>query len=204
MNYNDAMTFLLALLLCAAPASAAARRVPAPKPAADKTTVELAEYFLKVPTSEADPKLVDPFLAVDAAALPPRLRVKARAKQIEIRALIKVHDARKKGIIVQRPAGCTADSFIKPFSDETPYRIAGYVPITEDEERFVMKQTRCQEEDLGCEFSLTIFWDRGSKKPRRLALHEKDPLMAIVARYRGGDSGGQTRFFGTGLFCPRK
>ena len=210
MNYNRAMAFLLALLLVvpARPAAAAPRRRKAAETGAaagtaDKTTVELVEYFLKVPTSDANPELVDPFLAVKTETLPARLRGKARAKQIEIRALIKVHDAKKKGMIVQRPAGCTMDSFVRPFSDEYAYRIAHYVPITEDEELYLLKQTGCVETDLGCEFSLTIFHDAGSTRPRRLMLHESDPLMGIVARYREHGSGG-TRFFGTGLFCPKQ
>jgi hypothetical protein len=200
MKTMTATTLLLALLLAAAPAPA---RAAAKSGTADKTTLELVGYFLKVPTAQASPKLIQPFLAVDVDTLPPRLRRKTRAKQIQIRTLIKVHDARKKGMIVQPAAGCTLDSIVRPTSDETAYMLAGFQFITEDEEHFVLQQTKCQEEDLGCEFSLVIFHDAGSKKPRKLALHVRDPLMGLVARYREKGSG-STHFFGSSLFCPSK
>ena len=65
-----------------------------------------------------------------------------------------------------------------------------------------MKSTKCTEHDLMCEFTLRIIIEKykvGKKKfkRRRLFLHGKDPLMALVGRYRQGGKG-PNKFFGVG------
>ncbi len=194
MNYNIvAMRTLLALLLLLAAAPSRA----ADPVAADSSTVRLADYFVQTPINEADPKLVSPFLALDAQTLPKRLREKARAKQLAIQALLKLHDTKKKGNWLQPVGGCTAESFVKPLKDIPAYAMAGYVPITEEELKYIMHKTNCTELDLGCQFTFTIFYDK--KKPRKLMLHQNDPIDALAAESHGPH--GQTNFFGVGLTC---
>jgi hypothetical protein len=199
MNYNDPMkrAILLSLLLAAVPAFAADKKVD-DAGTADATTVRLAEYFLKTDLGAADPKLVSPFLAVDPATLPKRLRVKTAAKQIEIHSLLKLHDTKKKGNWLQEAdKGCQLTDIVKPLKDIPIFQLAEFVDITEEEEQFTMQRTKCTELDLGCQFTLIIFFDKG--KPRRLMLQKKDPLFAIIAQSHG--KGGQTNFFGAGLSC---
>lgn len=201
MNYNKKMMILLsAFLLLAGPARAAeakagaAAAAPAP---ADKTTIQLAEYFLKVNLPDANPKLIDPFLAVNVETLPKRLREKAAAKQIEITQILRVTRVKKRGIFVQPTQGCQESSFIKPLGMASSFPDPGYETVTEDELKYVMDSTKCTEIDLGCRFSLLIFFQKG--KDRVLKFNAVDPLMAKVAEYRGG--GGTSHLFGMGYSC---
>jgi hypothetical protein len=187
---------LLSLLLAAAPLRAEGKKT-ADSGTADATAVQLADYFVKTDVADANPKLVEPFLAIDAATLPKRLREKAAAKQVEIRTLLKLHDTKKKGNWVQPVDGCKITDIVKPLKDIPIYKLAEFVELKEDEEQFVMSKTNCTELNMGCEFSLIIFFEKG--KPRQLMLQGKDPLWAIVAQMHG--KGGQTNFFGTGLSC---
>jgi hypothetical protein len=178
---------------------AGSARADAAKPAeADATTIQLVDYFLKTPTSDANPKFIESFLAVDTETLPKRQRAKAKSKQIEIQTLIKLHDTKKKGNWLQPAEGCTLASVVHPLSDAPAYQFAGYVDIDEDEARYVEAKTHCSELELACHFSLGIFFTKG--KPRRLMLSQKDPLMSMVAESHS-KTAGQTNFFGIGLSC---
>jgi hypothetical protein len=205
MNYNmtvkPALLVLAALLLCGAPSCAAPPKAKTNPVAAESRSVELAEYFLKVPTANADPKFVEPFLKIDPDKLPKRLRARTRAKQIDIRALIRIHETKKKGLFVM-PASCGLSTFVHPFSEEKSYAMAGYTPLTEDEERYLMDRTKCTEMDMGCEFTLEIFFDKNDKKKkRRLRMHWKDPMRALLIQYHNHDKTNQTNFFGASLTC---
>ncbi len=193
MNYNNARMTTAWIFLLAMSARAAA---PA-SVSADSATVKLAEYFVRTPVPDENPHLVEPFLAVNADTLPARLREKALARQLELRSLLRLHDTKKKGNWLQPASDCDMHSFIKHFHDMPAYQMAGYVPITEDEEKYIMGKTHCTELDMGCQFTLTIFYDKG--RPRRLMLHMNDPLDALAAESH--HPGGQTNFFGVGLTC---
>jgi hypothetical protein len=202
MNYNKRMGFLLAALLLAGPARAAEPKAGAASAdktgTADKSTIELVNYFLKVDLADANSKLIDPFLAVKTETLPKRLQGKAAAKQIEISALLRVHDIKKKGIFVQPTTeACSETSFVKPLAMAGMFPDPGYATVTEDELKYVMDQTKCSEEDLGCRFSMLIFFEK--KKDRIVKFNAVDPIMAKVAEYRG--KGGSTHFFGMGYSC---
>lgn len=183
----------LVLLLLAAPAGAV-------DPALER---QIVDTVIKVPTDAVDPRLIEPFLAVDPAAHPKAKRQKIRAKQIELRTLLKLHDTKKKGGILSPVPACTREKGFRPTSDLPAYRVAGFVDIEETERDELEKQTLCTEDDMVCQFSLTIFQDKGSKKPRLLTLNGKDPLMALVGAMRG-KAGGQTKFFGAGgITCSK-
>lgn len=177
----------LALALLAAPARAGD---------ADLTR-QIVDAVLKVPTSEVDPRLIEPFLAVDPATQPKAKRSRIVAKQIELKTLLKLHDTKKKGGILPPAVGCDQSKAVVPHSMLGAYQFAGYEEIFEEEQREIEKRTFCTETEQICQFSLMIFHDKGSKKPRRLMLHANDPLMGIVASIRG-KGGGQTKFFGLG------
>jgi|GEM_PF-2250668 len=209
MNYNNVMlpALLFSLLLAGAPARADDKKTP-DAGTADAATVRLVDYFLKTPPSSVDPKLVEPFLAVDPATLPANKVVKTRAKQDELRSILKVHERKKKGNWVT-PSSCPLSSFVKPLEDFASYGAAPdcrkqdkdyqWCEIDEDQELFIQHQTGCTLEDQGCEFTLLVFLDMAhKKKPRRLILNSHDPLTAIAVAAGGG---GQTKFFGTGLTC---
>ena len=199
MNYNKAMKLLLAaLLLLAVHPVRAAEDKDAKDPAgtADKTTVDLVQYFLKVPTERTETKLVDPFLAVKIETLPKKLQGRAEAKQVEIRGLLRMHEAKKQGSSVgATKEECSEKDFVKPLKSMGFYQ--GYEPVTEDELKYVMDNTRCTEIDLGCRFTMLIFFEK--KKDRVVKFLAADPIMALVAQSHGG--GGGSHLFGSGLNC---
>ncbi len=197
------IVLLAAFLLAAGPARAASPQTDAATStatvktaAADKSTLDLVNYFLKGELSEANPKLVAPFLAVNIETLPKKLRNKTAARQVEVTALLRIHDTKKKGIFVQPAENCSAKDFVKPLSLAPAF--SGYVEVTEDELRYIQDKTKCTEIDLGCKFSLLIFFEK--KKDRILKFHPNDPNTALVAEYRD-KKGGNTHFFGMGYNC---
>lgn len=185
-----------ALVLFSGMASAADGKSATEK-SAGQTNLQLVEYFLTVPVADANPTLVEPFLAVDPASLPKTLRRKTEARQIEIRTLIKLHETKKKGSLIPTSEECTGKEMVLPLDRADFYASFGYEEVAEDELQYVMHKTQCTELDLGCRFSLKIFFKR--KKPRRLMFYAADPIMALVAEYRG--KAGSTKFFGIGLTC---
>jgi hypothetical protein len=202
MNYNKPMTILLAaFLLLAGPVRAADPKPDAPADltgTADKHTVDLVGYFLKVELADASPKLIDPFLAVKTETLPKKMQGKAAAKQVEISAVLRLHDVKKKGIFVNPPGEqCDETSFVKPLSLASLFPDPGYETVTEDELKYVIEQTKCTEIDLGCRFSMLIFFEK--KKDRIVKFNAMDPIMAKVAEYRG--HGGTSHLFGMGYSC---
>ena len=190
-----------AILIAVVPARAADPAPDAKAPAvaaADKDTVDLVNYFLKVELADANPKLIDPFLAVKTETLPKKLQNRAAAKQIEVSAILRIHDTKKKGIFVQPTAEiCSETSFVKPLSMASFFPSPGYEEVTEDELKYVMDNTKCTEVDLGCRFSMLIFYEK--KKDRIVKFNAADPIMAKVAEFRG--KGGSTHFFGGGYSC---
>jgi hypothetical protein len=193
------VTLFAAFLLLAGPARAAdpkpdaAAAEPAP---ADKDTIDLVNYFLKVELADANPKLIDPFLAVKIETLPKKLRNKAAAKQVEVNALLRLHNVKKKGIFVQQPTEeCSEKDFVKPLSMAGFFN--GYEEVSDDDLKCVMDQTKCTEIDLGCRFSMLIFFEK--KKDRIVKFNAADPIMAIVAGCRG--KAGTTHFFGMSYTC---
>ncbi|MFI5362849.1 MAG: hypothetical protein ACHQ49_12825 [Elusimicrobiota bacterium] len=186
---------LAAFLMMGGPAMAADAKADAAA-TADKGTIDLVNYFLKVDLADANTKLVDEFLAVKTDTLPKKLRGKAAAKQIEITALLRIHDVKKKGIFVQQPAQeCNEKDFVKPLSMAGFFY--GYEVVNEDELKYVMDKTKCTEIDLGCRFSMLIFFEK--KKDRVIKFNANDPIMALVAESHAG--GGTTKFFGMGFTC---
>lgn len=216
LSYNEIVNrgscLLLAALLLgwsgAAPAWAkkAKAAAPADMGTADADTMKLVETFLSRPTAELPPEAVPPFLAVDPATLPARLREKYRAKRYELLALKKTLEGRQKPPLRRLGKEEKAACDIKR---ESPQFLAlmkqtGFAPITEDEEAFVMEKTKCSECELQEEFSLQIVDVLSAKKgqpaTRYLLLIDNDPLWALVGLYRQGRTNTTgTSFFGIGM-----
>ncbi|MDD5657739.1 MAG: hypothetical protein PHF00_10855 [Elusimicrobia bacterium] len=182
-------------LLLALPARAAE---PAAK-ALDDDTLAMVRAFLKTPTSDLPAEHVPRFLEVDPQALPPKLRRPFRAKRLELYTLKQIADGKRRGSIRMPEADCLVPK------DATSAEVgilgmAGYVEITDDDELFLMRQTKCTEHDLMCEFSLRVVLDKENKiNRRRLFLHVKDPMMGLVGMRRAYGSVRQTNFFGAGF-----
>jgi hypothetical protein len=195
------MRLLLAAFLLAAAPSWAADTAPAAAAVApaDATTLRIVDVVLKNEISDVDPRLIEPFLAIKPESLPVKLRKKVQSRQIEISSLLKLHDTKKKGSLIQPAQDCSEKDFVGPLSSEGIYKNAGYAEINEDELKYVMEKTKCTELDLGCHFTFKIFFTK--PKPRVLMFHEKDPLMAMVAQSHGEGAGGNSHFFGIGLTC---
>ncbi|MBI5241330.1 MAG: hypothetical protein HY926_12730 [Elusimicrobia bacterium] len=198
-----------ALLILSLPAAAwagALAELKAEAPAADDK-VKLVQAFLDMPTAELPADLVPEFLAVDPATLPEKLREPFAAKRLELYALKQIVGGKKRGAVRMPEENCAIEKEAKADSARI-LMMAGFGPITEDEERFVMDKTNCTERDLMCEFSLQIVGVKAAKKKpahRLLFLHLRDPLMALVGQYREMGRVKQTNFFGIGgpVCAPR-
>ena len=71
-----------------------------------------------------------------------------------------------------------------------------------DEERYLMNRTKCTELDMGCEFTLEIFFDKNDKRKKRpLRMHVKDPMRALLIQSHAHAKTNQTNFFGASLTC---
>lgn len=178
----------MALLLCLASVPVLAED--------EATELKLVEYILKTPTSEANPALVAPFMRLDTAKLPKKLRDKAKAKQLEIEGAVKIFKGKKKGPF-RYPEACV----IKRYEGSEGIRIMGLiignVEIETEEEEYIEKKANCTEDQLLCEFSLNIVLIKRKDKPplKRYYLLDTDPLMAFVAEKRGGGASNGNRYF---------
>ncbi|MEK7234470.1 MAG: hypothetical protein AAB268_11685 [Elusimicrobiota bacterium] len=182
----------LALIACLAGFAAAADS-PGPN---EQTRIKAVEYMLKTPLNEADPTVVAGFMAIDTATLPMRLKDKARGKQMEIDAVVKIHKGKKKGPF-RFPAACQPKRYSGAEGVRVMSMIIGNVEIEPEEEEYIEKKTDCTEDQLLCEFSLNVVvMPRPGKPPlRRFFLMEQDPLMAFVAEKRGGGASVGNKYF---------
>lgn len=172
-----------ALILCASLFAGAAE----PSGPDEKTRVKMAEYMLKTPLNEADPGLVSGFMKLDMEALPVKLRERARAKQMEIDAVVKIHAGKKKGPF-RFPAACEVKRYEGAQGLRVMRMILGNAEIEADEEAYVETKANCTESQLICEFSLNVVTIQRKGKPplKHYFVMETDPLMALVAEKRAG------------------
>ncbi len=179
----------LALLLCLA--------FPAHAEGPDEATrIKIAEYMLKTPMSEADPTLVSGFMKLDTVTLPKKIRDKARAKQMEIDAVVKIHNGKKKGPF-RFPVSCQPKMYEGEEGLRTMKMIFGNEEIAQEEEEYIERKTNCSELDLMCEFSLNIVLIKRPGKPtlKRYFLMDTDPIFALVAEKRGGGASAGNKYF---------
>lgn len=164
--------------------------------AADEGSVKLAKRVVAADIDKIDPKDVDQFLALKPETLPADLRDKVVGRQVEINALIRLHGEKKRGAFVT-PEACDLGQHIHPFKDLWIYIMMHYEQVTEEELKLLENRTRCTQDDFICRFTLEIFYEKNSKKPRELYFNENDIMMAFVAAIRGKNGTG-TNFFGMG------
>ncbi|HVE11822.1 MAG TPA: hypothetical protein VNI01_00390 [Elusimicrobiota bacterium] len=193
------MPLILAALL-AASAAAAPAKAPPKVPPADADTVKLVEYVLRTPTNELAPETVPPFLEIDPASLPERLRDRYSGKRVELETLAKLSEGKKKPFI--RRLGNDAEARCDYEEDDGRklgiYRSVGFEEIYEDEVVKLSDRTKCTTCEMQEEFTLRmlIVKKKGEKQPtKHYLLHAKDPLFAIVGAIRQGIGTG-TNFFG--------
>ncbi len=162
----------------------------------EETKIKMVEYMLKTPMNEADPTLVSGFMKIDAATLPKKLRDKARGKQMEIDAVVKIHKGKKKGPF-RFPAACVIKRYEGPEGIRIMNYIIGNTEIAIEEEEYIEQKGNCTEDQLLCEFSLNIVMMKRPGKPplKRYFLMEQDPLMAFVAEKRGGGASAGNQYF---------
>ncbi|MDE2291240.1 MAG: hypothetical protein KGL53_04085 [Elusimicrobia bacterium] len=198
------MKALLLVGLLAAPAAAA--KAKAAKGSASADDKKLVDYFIKTPTGDLNPSLIPRFMALDLSKLDPKRRDAAGAKRDELDALRRIAEGKTKPPI--RRAGkkpivtCGFETGSRRKLDML--ESVGFTPITEDEENFLEKKTKCSMCELTQEFTLTRYVipaQKAAKRPeeRYYLLNGSDPLMALVGQYRRGAHGG-TDFFGVGFF----
>ena len=207
-----AIAMLTALLILCLPAAARAAGEATPPakagtPAA-KDTVELVQAFLDTPTTELPPDFIPEFLAVNPDVLPKKLQQPFLAKRLELYTLKQIVGGKKKGVVRMPEENC---SIVKEAKGDSAgvLQMAGFEPITEDEELWLMKQTKCTEHDLMCEFTLQVVIAKTKKTGyarKFLFLHPKDPIFALVEQYRQVGRIKQTNFFGIGtpMCAPRQ
>jgi len=180
---------LLLVFLCLA--------VPAFADGPDEATkIKMVEYMLKTPMNEANPDLVAGFMKLDPETLPKKLRDKARGKQMEIDAIVKLHKGKKKGPF-RFPVACEIKRYEGPEGIRIMNYIIGNEEIAWEEEEYIEKKANCTEEQLICEFSLNIVLMKRKDKPplKRYFLMGQDPLMALVAEKRAGGASAGNAYF---------
>ena len=173
----------------------------------DPDTLAMVKAFLKMPTDQLPAEHIPKFLAVDPDSLPVNLRERFLAKKVELYSLKQIADGNKRGSVRMPQEDCAVSKDARSPIVKL-LRMAGYLDITEDEEKFVMDHTHCTEHDLMCEFTLQVVAEPVGKKKevrRKLLLHVRDPLMTLVGQYRDQGREKQTNFFGMmGASCaPR-
>jgi len=198
LSFRRDVAIVLTAFLAATTAAAAPSE---PVSSADETTIQVVDYVLRTPTTDLDPKLANAFLDVDIETLPKKKREKARARQLELQTLMKIGKGKKKGGIRWIAPDSCKPKYYGP-GDVGPLGMAGFYEIAEDEADFLGRKTQCSEAELMCEFSLSIILTPRKKGPpaKRFFLHERDPIGALLAEYRNPKIGGQTAFFGNGIF----
>jgi hypothetical protein len=187
-------------LLSAALLSGAAAAAPA-----DADTVKMVEFFIKAPVESLPAEHVDEFLAVDPDSLSKTLRTKFKAKRLELYTLKVLAHRKKYGTIISAEENCEVPHEAKSGEIDLLKRV-GYQEITEDEEQWVQRKTKCSERKMLCEFTLQIVDDSGGPKNkkrvrRRYFLYCKnacDPLYVLIGAHRAQADGKQTDFFGVG------
>lgn len=198
---------LTAALLMPSLVWSAKAKPAAPKEAAPANDDEkLVDYVTKTDTGSLDPKAIPRFMELDLAAMSPGRQAAAKAKRLELKALKKAMESKSKPPI--RRAGAEPDQSCDA-EEGNDMQVAmlqrmGFMPVTEDEVKFLVERTKCTECELTEEFTYTIYivrGDKAKKKPDRkhTFIHAKDPLMALVSQYRNGGKGG-TDFFSVGFF----
>lgn len=193
------------LLLAAWAALAVPTAAAGPVAPSEEVSLQLVDYALRTPTSDMDPKLANAFLDLNLDMIPKKKKEQARAKQLELRTLLKISAGKKKGGIRWPQLDACTPKYYGP-GDEGALAIAGFSEIQEDEADYLEERTKCSEAELCCEFSLTIILIPRKKGPplKRFFLHDNDPINSLLTEYRSGKVGGQTKFFGTGVFsCNR-
>jgi len=203
---------LSSLLLCAAEARSKASRGARKEPAAEKSaaspeTLEMVDAFLKAKTEDLPADFIPAFMEVDPKSLPSRMRDRFLAKREELRALGRVAQSHKKaGLRRLGKKEEEAQCVYKEGSEQLVRMMkqTGFSPISDTEEEWLVKETKCTECELQEEFSLTIYFvpakKKGGRPTRHLLLHEKDILMGMVGRYRNGaETAFGTKFFGVGM-----
>lgn len=199
---------LAAALLAAPPAAFAAPAAEKKKPAAEDKgsagaeTLKLVDYVLKTEAPDLNPEVIPPFMEVDLKTLPAGLRPGYRAKVAELEALRKIAESKKKPPI--RRAGEEEKTVCPREEGDLAYvkmlQQMGFETISELEEQFLLRRTKCSECELQEEFTLKIIITppekKGKKHVQHLLMSKSDPLMGLIARYREGSEGG-TDFFGS-------
>lgn len=162
----------------------------------DADTLAMVEAFLKVPTASLPPDSIERFISLESADLPKKLRRPYEAKKLELLTLRNIARSKKKGLLRTPEAGCSAPPENQG-RQAGVLKLAGFQEISEEEKLFLEKETSCTEQELVCEFSLTVVVEKKGKQKRwRYFLHENDPVFALVAQFRAGPRKGGTNFFG--------
>lgn len=185
------MRLLALLLLLACPAFAADDGPD------EETKIKMVKYMLKTPLDEANPDLVAGFMKLDPDTLPANLRTKARGKQMEIDAIVKIHKGKKKGPFRFPDPKCVPKRYEGQSGVNVMKMIQGNNEVEPDEVDYIRLKTNCSEDQLMCEFSLNIVVITRPGKPplQRYFLMEADPIMALVAEKRGGGASAGNNYF---------
>lgn len=180
---------------------AAALAVAVPAAAAAKPTDAEISAFLKMDVGSMTPELIRFMLALPETDVPEKLRKKFKAKRLELHTYKQLGGKSRGGMIFPEK-DCSIPSESK--SEEIAVlQSVGYVEAFEHEIQYLHEKTHCSERQMMCEFSLQIILEKrkgGKQSVRRLFLHGKDPLMALISEFRVKGANRDTPFFGRSTF----
>ena len=205
-----ASRILLSALTLLALALAVRSAEPAKQPKASAEEIKLVELILKTPTDRLVPEAIPAFMTVDPLGLPEKLREPYRAKRMELLALKKVSDAKRKPPI--RRLGLQSPKCEEPI-EGTPRFLqalgfAGFVRVKKADVEAAEEETNCSECELETEFTLlrvNVEETEGKTKTKKLRyyFYGGDPIFVFIHAHQSGQpitTG--TAFFGAGAM-PR-
>lgn len=190
MNWILALLFLL-------PASAGVIKK------ADKSDAlpadKFVQQFLKIPVEQLEADEIEDFLTIDPKVLPKSLQGPYATRKLELFTLRHLSMTRSKGLVRTPDKDCSIPLDAKSDNPNSIKR-AGYMPIGEEEEQYLIDKTHCSERELMCETTLQVVIVKDAKtgkaKKRLYFIYPNDPLTPLIQGYRQGTKvGGQTNFF---------
>ena len=168
---------------------------------ASSKQIKLVDYFLKTPTKNLNPDLVPDFLAVGEKNLPRSLRQGYVSKVMELYALRDVARGKKEGLVrtpndsspscrefhIRKGIRMYSSMFSKPLfqGKDIPgiirlLHMAYFSEISSDYLPCVKKRTQCTQQDMVCDFTLTILSiKKGKRRAYRYFIYQNDPLGAV-------------------------
>ena len=167
----------------------------------------VVQEVLRTPDDQLSPEAIQAFLAVDPERLPPKIRAayKERRPVLAYRVRASAAGGAEAADLDDVRAEAPPPTQRCPQRKAALYRTMGWDELTTDENRHLLKETRCREAQAEGEFTYCVAYDLKTVDGETLKVfhafvYPNDPLDALVVRFRaaGAQADQGTAFFGAG------